>query len=162
MQVFCGEGGVFGGGGDADGVFEDDGDSSSYLVGAVFPGNLVAFGDGYGDVWGVHPGLRDEGDVRCCGVQEVPEFSGVLVDGSSVDQDAFEVVDGAWAGGHGSCVVEDTFAGVAGERSIGTFWVSLEAGVGASWVEGVEGGGGVAEQWGLGVLRTRGRGAGRA
>ncbi|KAJ1156990.1 hypothetical protein NDU88_009706 [Pleurodeles waltl] len=62
VQVLSGEGGVFGGGGDADGVFEDDGDSSSYLVGAVFPGNLVAFGDGYGDVGvrrGVHPGLSD-------------------------------------------------------------------------------------------------------
>ncbi|KAJ1156633.1 hypothetical protein NDU88_009351 [Pleurodeles waltl] len=124
----------------------------------------TAVPDGYGDVWGrrgVHPGLRDEGDVQCCGVQEVPEFNGVLVDGLSVDQDAFEVVDGAWAGGHGSCVVEDTFAGVAGVRSMGTFWVSLKAGVGASWVEGVEGGGVVAEQRGLGVLRTRGRGAGR-
>ncbi|KAJ1191977.1 hypothetical protein NDU88_001290 [Pleurodeles waltl] len=88
MQVFSGERGVFGGGGDADGVFEDDGDTSSCLVGAVFPGDLVAFGDGGGDVWrrgGVHPGLRDEGDVWCCGIQEVPEFDGVFVDGASVD-----------------------------------------------------------------------------
>ncbi|KAJ1118179.1 hypothetical protein NDU88_006374 [Pleurodeles waltl] len=164
VQVLGGEGGVFGGGGDADGVFEDDGDSSSYLVGAVFPGNLVAFGDGYGDVGGrrgVHPGLHDKGDVWCCGVQEVPEFNDVLVDRSRVDQDAFEVVDGAWAGGCGSFVVEDTFAGVTCERSMGTFRVSLEAGAGAPWVEGVEGGGVVAVQQGLGVLRTRGRGAGR-
>ncbi|KAJ1109961.1 hypothetical protein NDU88_007318 [Pleurodeles waltl] len=117
-------GGVFGGGGDADGVFEDDGDTSSYLVGAVFSGDLVAFGDGGSDVWsrgGVHPCLRDEGDVRGCGVQEVPKFNGVLVDGTSVDQDALEVVDGAWACGRGSCVVEDAFAGVAGEGSMGAF-----------------------------------------
>ncbi|KAJ1199036.1 hypothetical protein NDU88_002874 [Pleurodeles waltl] len=137
MQVFSGEGGVFGGGGDADGVFEDDGDTSSYLVGAVFSGDLVAFGDGGSDVWsrgGVHPGLRDEGDVRGCGVQEVPKFNGVLVDGTSVDQDALEVVDGAWACGRG---------------------------FGAPWVEGVEGGGVVADQRGLGELGTRGRGAGR-
>ncbi|KAJ1117424.1 hypothetical protein NDU88_005624 [Pleurodeles waltl] len=76
------------------------------------------------DVWsrgGVHPCLRDEGDVRGCGVQEVPKFNGVLVDGTSVDQDALEVVDGAWACGRGSCVVEDAFAGVAGEGSMGAF-----------------------------------------
>ncbi|KAJ1200744.1 hypothetical protein NDU88_004565 [Pleurodeles waltl] len=75
VQVFGGEGGFFGGGGDVDGVLEDDGDSSTDLVGAVSPGDLVAVGDGYGDVGGrrgVHPGLSDEGDVRCSGVQEVP------------------------------------------------------------------------------------------
>ncbi|KAJ1159884.1 hypothetical protein NDU88_000388 [Pleurodeles waltl] len=43
---------------------------------------------------------------------------------------------------------------------MGAFGVSLEAGVGASWVEGVEGGGVVAGQRGLGELGTRGRGAG--
>ncbi|KAJ1120808.1 hypothetical protein NDU88_008957 [Pleurodeles waltl] len=44
---------------------------------------------------------------------------------------------------------------------MGAFGVSLEAGVGASWVEGVEGGGVVADQRSLGELGTRGRGAGR-
>ncbi|KAJ1162445.1 hypothetical protein NDU88_002913 [Pleurodeles waltl] len=75
VHVFGGEGGVFGGGGDVDGVLESDGDSSTDLVGAVSPGDLVAVGDGYGNVGGrggVHPGLSDEGDVRCGGVQEVP------------------------------------------------------------------------------------------
>ncbi|KAJ1113436.1 hypothetical protein NDU88_001682 [Pleurodeles waltl] len=43
---------------------------------------------------------------------------------------------------------------------MGAFGVSLEASVGASWVEGVEGGGVVAGQRGLGELGTRGRGAG--
>ncbi|KAJ1120236.1 hypothetical protein NDU88_008410, partial [Pleurodeles waltl] len=70
------------------------------------------------------------------------------------------VVDGAWAGGRSSFVVEDTFAGVTCERSMGTFRVSLEAGAGAPWVEGVEGGRVVVVQRGLGVLRTRGLGAG--
>ncbi|KAJ1214691.1 hypothetical protein NDU88_002309 [Pleurodeles waltl] len=37
VQVFGGEGGVFGGDGDVDGVLEDDGYSSTYLVGAVSP-----------------------------------------------------------------------------------------------------------------------------
>ncbi|KAJ1091871.1 hypothetical protein NDU88_004985 [Pleurodeles waltl] len=164
MWVFGGEGGVFGGGGDVDGVLEDDGDSSSYLVGAVFPGNLVAFGDGYGDVGGrggVHPGLSDEGDVWCGGVQEDPNFNGVLVDGACVDQDAFEVVDGAWAGGRGVFVVEGEFTGVTYEGSVGTFRVGLEAGAGAPRVEGVEGDGVVAVLRGLGVLGARGRGAGR-
>ncbi|KAJ1082340.1 hypothetical protein NDU88_002508 [Pleurodeles waltl] len=75
VYVFGCEGGVFGGDRDVDGVPVDDGDSSSGLVDAVLPGDLVAVGDGYGDVrsrGGVHPGFCDEGDVWCCCVQEVP------------------------------------------------------------------------------------------
>ncbi|KAJ1141177.1 hypothetical protein NDU88_007512 [Pleurodeles waltl] len=85
----------------------------------------------------------------------------MLVDGSCVDQDAFEVVVGAWAGGRGGYAVEGEFAGEACEGSMGAFRVGLEAGAGAPRVEGVEGDGVVAVLRGLGVLGARGCGAER-
>ncbi|KAJ1196645.1 hypothetical protein NDU88_000511 [Pleurodeles waltl] len=50
VQEFGGAEGVFGVGCDPEGVLVDDGDASSWFVGAVPAGDLVAVRDGYGDV----------------------------------------------------------------------------------------------------------------
>ncbi|KAJ1201028.1 hypothetical protein NDU88_004844 [Pleurodeles waltl] len=50
VQVFSNAEGVFSVGRDPEGVLADDGEASSWFVGVVSPGDLVAVRDGYGEV----------------------------------------------------------------------------------------------------------------
>ncbi|KAJ1217974.1 hypothetical protein NDU88_005561 [Pleurodeles waltl] len=50
VQVFGGAEGVFGAGRDPEGVLVDDGDATSWFIGAIPAGDLVAVRDGYGDI----------------------------------------------------------------------------------------------------------------